>query len=104
MKINNDNLQSSIKVSMEDGQSEYDKKKIKIAKMLGDNPIAKKMEESMDEIKKMDERYEEWEAIQCIMSAAREVYMDSGDFKKTVSSLIDALSKISKDSKETKHD
>ena len=103
MKVNNDNLQKSIAYTMDSENDDYEKKKMALAKKLGDNPIAKKIEANIDRMDKIDERYEEWESIQCIMSAARDVYMESGDFKKTIESLKDALSKISEsDVKEEK--
>jgi hypothetical protein len=96
MKINNDNLQKSIHMEVIGEESEYDKKKKEIIKMLGDNPIAKKLEEKEETMDKMDERYDEWEEVQCVINGARELYMDKGNLKEVAKNLIDALTKISK--------
>jgi len=96
MKINNDNLAKSIHYRMTGEVSEYDKKKKGLIKQLSNNPIAKKLEEKEEMMEKMDERYDEWEKIQCLIGGARELYMDKGDFKEVAKNLIDALTKISK--------
>lgn len=76
--------------------NEYEKKKKELIKQLGDNPIAKKLEEREEMMEKSEERYDEWEKVRCLIDGAREIYMDKGNLKEVASSLIDALTKITK--------
>jgi hypothetical protein len=96
MKYNNDNLKASIssEVGMDDYEKKYQMRKEKLIKKLGDNPIAKKLEEQMTRRENGDERNEEWESIDCLVWAARDLFIEKGDFNKIVSDLVNALDKL----------